>query len=153
MKTIKQYVAGFYFKGGKVLLIQKKKPPWQYGRFNGVGGKVEDSDVSPREAMTREFREETGLPILPERWTCFARLSGIVKGSNPEEFFEVWWYRTSYLQGDKEPKSITSEPVSFHSLSFLPEVIPNLRWLLPMSDECQKHTWPLDIIERDLLPR
>lgn len=71
------YVLGFAFDmtGDRVALIRKTKPKWQAGKLNGIGGKVE-ADEMPRHAMTREFREETGVTIPSPHWTHFATLSG-----------------------------------------------------------------------------
>ena len=61
----KKYVVGFLFDESKkrVCLIRKNRPVWQQGYLNGVGGKVEDTDKYPVEAMRREFFEETGVNI------------------------------------------------------------------------------------------
>ena len=58
------YVCGFFFSPdrGRVLLIRKRRPAWQVGRLNGVGGKIEPGE-SPAQAMCREFREEAGLDV------------------------------------------------------------------------------------------
>jgi 8-oxo-dGTP diphosphatase len=75
MSTV--YVLGFLFDSGlvSVALIEKQKPEWQKGRFNGVGGKVEEGEV-PRVAMSREFHEETGVLLPPEAWTQYAKMTG-----------------------------------------------------------------------------
>jgi 8-oxo-dGTP pyrophosphatase MutT (NUDIX family) len=54
--------AGNYWEFGddKVLLMEKTKPAWQAGRFNLVGGKIEEGE-SIEEASIRELKEETGL--------------------------------------------------------------------------------------------
>ena len=56
------YVAGFTFSENDtdVLLIEKQNPAWQRGFLNAVGGKIEPGE-QPLEAMTREFKEETGV--------------------------------------------------------------------------------------------
>lgn len=68
----KSYVCGFMLDTDlrRVLLIEKKRPDWQLGRLNGVGGKIEPGET-PREAMAREMWEETGLSTLPEQWATF----------------------------------------------------------------------------------
>ena len=43
----------------EVLLIEKKHPAWQAGRFNLPGGKIEDEETI-HEAASRELLEETG---------------------------------------------------------------------------------------------
>ena len=75
MKTQTQYVAGFLFSEdrAKVALIRKKRPKWQAGRLNGIGGHVEPGE-SPPQAMVREFAEETGLQITT--WELFATRTG-----------------------------------------------------------------------------
>jgi 8-oxo-dGTP diphosphatase len=70
-----EMVAGFLFErqGGdnyRVLLVEKKRPPWQEGLLNGVGGKVEAGE-EPLMAMHREFVEETGIKdAYPWRLFC-----------------------------------------------------------------------------------
>lgn len=62
------YVVGFAFdEQGSVALIQKKRPAWQQGRWNGIGGHIEQ-DESGAAAMAREFTEETGMPNGPDQW-------------------------------------------------------------------------------------
>jgi 8-oxo-dGTP diphosphatase len=62
------YVLGFGFDSDRrVALIKKKRPEWQAGRWNGIGGKVELHETS-REAMAREFYEESGVMIEAENW-------------------------------------------------------------------------------------
>lgn len=63
-----RYVLGFAFTpDNRVALIQKRKPAWQAGRWNGIGGKIEGAET-PVLAMSREFQEETGVYIAPELW-------------------------------------------------------------------------------------
>lgn len=63
-----QYVLAFAFDDlGRVALIRKRRPQWQSGRLNGIGGKVEGSEPLVL-AMSREFYEETGVQIEPEKW-------------------------------------------------------------------------------------
>lgn len=49
-----------------IALIKKTHPPAQAGLLNGIGGKV-DTGEGIFHAMTREFREETG--VLWTEWT------------------------------------------------------------------------------------
>lgn len=56
---MKHYVLGFLFgPADDVLLTRKNEPDWQKGFWNGIGGKIEDSDKNPENAMNREFYEE-----------------------------------------------------------------------------------------------
>jgi 8-oxo-dGTP pyrophosphatase MutT (NUDIX family) len=74
MSKRKQYVLGFMFSQDlrTVVLIEKQRPAWQKGKWNGVGGLVEDEVL--RDAMAREFAEETGVKTDPDMWTMFARM-------------------------------------------------------------------------------
>ena len=75
---MKEYVVGFAFDGeGNVALIEKTKPAWQRGRFNGIGGKIEvDQREKPVDAMSREFFEETGVYIHPDQWNWVGGMYG-----------------------------------------------------------------------------
>ena len=61
------YVVGFAFSEDKrrVLLVKKKRPEWQKGALNGIGGKIEEGEdtETPYIAMHRETKEETGLVL------------------------------------------------------------------------------------------
>jgi 8-oxo-dGTP diphosphatase len=74
---MQHFVLGFAFNSAKdiVVLIEKQKPDWQKDLLNGVGGKVEPKET-PRDAMIREFKEETGLETAAFEWDLFATLEG-----------------------------------------------------------------------------
>lgn len=62
------YVVGFAFdQHGSVALIHKERPSWQKGRWNGLGGHIEEGETGS-EAMAREFLEETGMSTAPSDW-------------------------------------------------------------------------------------
>lgn len=120
----KQYVAGFLFSKDKksVALIQKLKPEWQCGLFNGIGGKIEDGET-PLDAMRREFREEAGVDIQEWMMFCELRWRGGV----------VYFFRaTGDLSG---LVTMTEEQVRRIPVEFLPghKTVPNLAWLVPMA--------------------
>lgn len=73
VQVFDKYVIGFAFVGDDVLLIQKTKPDWQAGRFNGVGGKIEAHE-HPHVAMHREFMEETGIVTVLDDWQRYATI-------------------------------------------------------------------------------
>lgn len=130
------YVAGFAFSEteDRVALILKTRPDWQRGRLNGIGGHIEVGET-PLAAMQREFEEETGGVA---DWTLFTVLRG--------DGFGVWFFRgiaTSPLE------SMTDEVVTWVDPANLPEnVLPNLRWLIPMARSQQSWDWPFEIHER-----
>jgi 8-oxo-dGTP diphosphatase len=74
---LKEMCLGFLFNEDlkKVALIEKKRPAWQYGLYNGIGGHLED-DETPSEGMCREFMEETGLALREFIWKKFATMDG-----------------------------------------------------------------------------
>jgi 8-oxo-dGTP diphosphatase len=125
MKT--KYVAGFLFSenGAHVALIEKLKPEWQKNKFNAIGGKIEEGE-SALHAMSREFKEETGLDI--PGWTPFCVLSGTD--------FEVHFF--SHFSDDVyKVKSMEAEKVAYYSVKSVTfmDTIPNLKWLVPMALE------------------
>jgi len=117
------FVCGFLFTPDrtKVLLIRKRRPTWQAGKLNGVGGKIEAFDESPLAAMVREFREEAGL-LIPD-WREVLTLTA------PD--WHTHFYRAF---GDvAAARAITDEQLEVHPARALPpDTIPNLRWMIPL---------------------
>lgn len=68
---MKNYVVGFAFNDNHVLLIEKKRPSWQKGSYNGIGGHIEEGET-PKAAMVREFEEECGIASMEKDWEQFA---------------------------------------------------------------------------------
>ena len=68
-KPTTEYVLGFAFTKDlkQVALIRKKRPEWQAGKLNGIGGKVNINEV-PLLAMVREFQEEACLNTSVLGW-------------------------------------------------------------------------------------
>lgn len=107
-----------------MVLIRKNRPAWQSGLLNGVGGKVE-AEESPRDAMVREFEEETGARV--EMWRHFCVHEDTING------YHVTYYRSF---GDVATcRSTTDEQVEVVLVDHLQSraVVPNLRWLVPMA--------------------
>ncbi len=119
------YVVGFLFdrKRKLVVLIEKKRPEWQIGFLNGVGGHVEFSET-PAEAMEREFEEETGLRILG--WDHTITL--IVAEDNERVFF----FKAKWTHG--EVKTVTDEKIIIANYNQLPEnTLESVMWAIPLS--------------------
>ena len=122
-----------------LVLVRKKRPAWQAGKLNAIGGKVEPGE-DPLEAMVREFREETGVDTSGDDWDFFALLEDMAHG------YRVSFYRAS---GDLSAVETTTDetieqwPVdSFH----MGDPIRNLLWIIPAAlddDICR-----IDIHER-----
>lgn len=58
-----KYVLILADKDNCTLLVEKQSPEWQKGKFNLIGGKVEEGETLNNAAI-REFNEETGLGQL-----------------------------------------------------------------------------------------
>lgn len=67
-----KYVVGIVYNKENVLLISKKRPAWQVGMLNGIGGKIEPGE-NPLQAMIRECKEECNLDI--EDWVVLKTVS------------------------------------------------------------------------------
>lgn len=119
-----KYVVGFLFSPDykKVVLINKNRPEFQRGLYNGVGGRIEENET-PGDAMSREFMEETG--VLINDWKEYAILDGdcivYVFSASSEKYDEV------KTQTDERIEIIYTFEVSTL------KIMPNLRWLIPMA--------------------
>ena len=120
-----RYVAGFMFSSTKrqVALINKLRPEWQRGLWNGIGGHIEPGE-EPGAAMIREFHEETGV-IGGVHWEHFATL--ITEHNSEVVFFRAFSDRVFAIQQQ------TDEQVAFFDVDALPKTIPNLAFLVPMA--------------------
>lgn len=112
---MKTYVLGFAFEPNRneVLLIEKTKPEWQAGFLNGIGGKVEDEE-SYTHAMTREFKEETGISTNEDEWSLVGYLTignsssiAIFAINLPENKFFSFSSPTEELVGSYSVQSIS----------------------------------------------
>jgi len=127
-----KYVVGFLKEKDRILLIEKKRPNWQAGKLNGIGGHIEAAESSLM-AMRREFREETGLVI--QDWTKSAIMQG------PDWIVHVFFAYGPIYQA----KSITDEQILVVFARSLPyHTLPNLHWLIPLSFDKQV-TKPIEI--------
>lgn len=136
---MKEYVVGFLFNISetRVVLIEKKRPAWQAGKLNGVGGKIESGE-SPFAAMRREFREETGVTI--QTWHCVLILS--------DYNWRVHFFRT--FGKPERAQTTTDEEIGAYCVNSLPDnVIPNLRWIIPM---CLDRGLNLPVVVNSVLP-
>ena len=103
-----------------VVLIEKKRPEWQCGKLNGVGGHIESGEM-PLEAMQMEFLEETGLRVMD--WQLCVNMVG--------KDWRVHFY--SAHGSIARVTTITDEEVVIVPIHNLPDnIIPNLRWLIPL---------------------
>lgn len=131
MKT--EYVVGFAFwsRGSRwaVNLIQKQRPDWQKGKWNGIGGHVEDEET-PAKAMVREYREETGDFVLS--WEKFLQIE--------TEYSVIHFFRS--FEVTTNARTVTDECVRWFFPEALPKTaIPNLKWIIPLALSGERGTF------------
>lgn len=139
-----EYVCGLMFSTNRqnVLLIEKDRPEWQAGKFNAVGGKIEEEDkwsatklnVVANEpkycysllAIIREFKEEVGIDTLPEDWELFC----ICEGTDSR----IYYFRafSDKLMDFKQMESEEPMVLPANDIRFR-ETVPNLQFLVPMA--------------------
>ena len=136
------YVCGFAFDtSAKVVLISKRRPEWQVGKLNGVGGKVAREDILNTTgqvtgiqcAMSREFEEEAGVAIPPERWKQYHKETW--ENRNTVSFL------TTGLYPGEWPSTQTDETIALYNwrnddfLGWLNDSnkMYNLAYLVPMA--------------------
>lgn len=149
----KKYVVGFLFEiqpNGRplVLLIKKKKPRWQDGAFNGVGGKVKHREPADM-AMSREFKEEAGMHIPAHKWRQYCHMNV----DNPEKsgLATVYFFTcTVPYGGARDVQQMEEERLAWHDQSHLEHltIIDNLMWLVPLA-HAKLHTqlWGIETTE------
>lgn len=130
--NVQRYVVGFAFdpKYEHVLLILKDHPEWQRGKWNGLGGKMEESDKSPERAIVREFDEECGLGHEGDVWYHVTMLRGpgyAVSVMTRE--IDLCCLSSAQTCEDEKVRLFRVEDVA----KIPPEnIISNLRWLIPL---------------------
>ena len=117
---MKAYVLGFIRDGSRILLIEKKRPDWQAGKINGIGGKIEAGE-SPLVAMRRECKEESGLII--SNWVKVVTMQD-----------RDWIMHCFRTYGPVlEAQTMTDEALFIARSDCLPaNVLPKLHWLIPL---------------------
>lgn len=121
---MKHYVLGFIFNKAKdkVLLVEKRKPEWQAGYWNGIGGKVEKTDKTPLNTMHRECHEEIGRYYKWEHCITFVCPGGT-----------VYVFRAICSTEEIMYEQLEEEQLGDFWLNGLPDkMMANLKWLIPV---------------------
>ena len=121
------YCAGFMFSNNlsEVLLIQKVKPAWQAGKWNGIGGELEEEE-KPLTAMCREFSEEVCKDTIPEQWYNFCTLTDGDREWRVH-FYSTTGYLHDYIQTTEERPNI------FYINNLPDDLVDHVRYLIPMA--------------------
>lgn len=138
--TEQAYTLGFAFDGAQrnVLLVEKKKPAWQAGKLNGIGGKIEPTvDVTLEDAMAREWDEECnrpGLAVVHPEWRWFGSIL-VDNGATVQLFKAV--IPSVMLHARNGIANDVGEIISKHTVTDVMAgvvgSIPNVRWLIAMA--------------------
>jgi len=126
---MRNYVLAFMVDATKnqILLIKKKRPAFQAGKMNGIGGKIE-GDETPVEAIIREVEEETGLKTTEYEWANFGEMR-LPDGG------KVHLFKT-FRDDLENALSMTDEEVVVMDIDYnvlKPLVMPNLIWLIDVA--------------------
>ena len=119
--------------------MEKKRPDWQAGKLNGVGGKIEAGETK-EQAMCREFFEETGVTTQEDQWHLYCKLVG--------RYGDVFVYRLfddAVLQAStKGDEEVFIREVDYTALKA--KALSNLVWLIDIAlDQAQ----PIFFVEAD----
>lgn len=122
------YVAGAFFKDGKISLIKKLKGPSQLiGKLNFFGGKIEENEFAI-DAMKRECEEETGIITTSFDWKLFCELVG--------EDYKVYFFKCNYNGKFDDLRSMEVEPLDWYKINQVlntDKIVENLNWIIPMA--------------------
>ena len=126
---MRNYVLAFMVNATKnqILLIKKKRPAFQAGKMNGIGGKIE-GDETPVEAIIREVEEETGLKTTEYEWANFGEMR-LPDGGKVHVF-------KTFRDDLENALSMTDEEVVVMDIDYnvlKPLVMPNLIWLIDVA--------------------
>ena len=132
------YVVGFVFDHARerVMLVRKRRPIFQVGLLNGVGGKVEPYETS-YDAMVRECAEESDLQISD--WLHVASVCS--------QTYQIdVWSTVCDLGG---AKTLTDESIEIHSVHdvFKLSSLRNLPMLLAIARDSSSSHKPIWIYE------
>ena len=121
---MKHFVLGLIFNKSKtrILLVEKNKPEWMAGHWNGIGGKVEDNET-PMRAIERECLEEISYSYSFEHVITFVCPGGT-----------AFVFKAICVGDDIKFNQTEDEELRAWLLENLPtEMMTDLRWIIPLS--------------------
>jgi 8-oxo-dGTP pyrophosphatase MutT (NUDIX family) len=130
---MKRFVLGFALSPGYVLLLRKRRPAWQRGHLNGIGGAVKPGEL-PIHAMRREAEEEAGIVV--DNWREFLQM-------RTSDRSLVRCYTVGLTDAEiMRATAKTDEAISLISRSILYGahrgdlgLLPNVLWLIEMAQD------------------
>jgi len=102
-------VGGVIFRGDRVLLVRRAKPPRQ-GAWSLPGGAREPGE-SPEETFSRELREETGLELAPAGFVETVEFIERDDAGAVRYYYSLRDYWAESDQGEARPGDDVSEVV------------------------------------------
>lgn len=127
MKKMQHYVMLVPItKGGQTALVLKNRPANLAGRWNFVGGKVEDGETA-EEAVLREYTEETGVVLVTSMFKKLLHFC-IIKGTDYQ--IDCFTLCADYIEV-MGVKTVTSEFVKGWELAELKRMgVKDPKWLI-----------------------
>jgi ADP-ribose pyrophosphatase YjhB (NUDIX family) len=129
------YVLGFLFDTDMrhLVLIRKNRPTWMVGKWNALGGCLEEGEGFCG-AVVRECEEESGIRTEESEWTEFAGIKG-------DGFRVVCFYATTKEIMNADGHTSEDERAVVCSVSGLSELqlVPDVQWLAHAAIMRSKH--------------
>ncbi len=119
---MQHFVLGLVFNQAKnrVLLIEKRRPEWMAGKWNGIGGHIEENET-PLQAMTAEAKEECGFNYSFEHKITFVCPGGT-----------VYVFAAIYSLDIISYSQIEDEILKVWALPGPENMMKNLEWIIPL---------------------
>lgn len=120
----------------QLVLIEKTRPKWQKGLYNGPGGHIEPNEF-PVDAAVRELHEETGVLFRADELRQVAWV--IVEDPQERELakisvFSVFDDRVYEMRAQTDEQLIqTTVARMWEYPKFIERLMPDLLWLIPMA--------------------
>jgi 8-oxo-dGTP diphosphatase len=125
---MKDFCLAFVFdEDDDVILIRKNRPEVLSGKWNGIGGHLEEGE-NKFEGCHREVFEETGVLVKARWFQCF----GLFTVPN----FGLIHLFVTKIHGRIHPSQKTDEEVCMMTVEEAvnaPDIVPNLKWMIPMA--------------------